>query len=760
MNTRIRFFLNACLSSAALAAASGTAESAVPHSGAPAPGAAVNSRATSRVQQQLENLYAREGQRAPVMLLSENQPARQPAPAFLSVDAHAVPIRQVADSAPSGLAQAGGSSAVQRQLEMLYQKDGREMPPMTLSEVPVPEYSPSQAIPTPQAGYPVEQREPSLVERLFPFTRKKTHAPTTMPAAPTAPAMAFPGGRMGAPSQGYVPPVVPQQTAVAQPQAVPAVQTPYPPPQQPAYLPQAVTPQSPYQQPYAPPQQPYAQPRVVPQPQYAAQPQVGSPAQASPYAQPAMPIQTQTATPQYPGAHPVQNRPAPAPAVAPVAPQPAVAAPMAVPQGEVVPAPAPVIPSRRVQTRFAAEPGVRSQPTTPARGINEPQVDETDSVDATAENDFDDIPRLDPVPPAEMKGPKGKSPFEGDTFIGSEEDAEESLDLDAFPADNAPGTPAANAPAAPMPETPKAQQPEAPSVSDESPFSGLKLDTPAEPEAPKSAPAPRTPEPRVTVEVDEKEKQREKLRQLASAPESVGFKGFCPVLLKDHRELKRVRPEFSSEYHSQRYEFSSAEAKARFDKDPERYVPAGDGFDTVLLVDEDQRQPGSLDHAAWFQGRLYLFASAENLTQFMTDPADYANELQRLAEVFGPPEVSEPGSLPPLEASESAAIPMPAEKEEKEEEVPTLKPADDLPELSSPDDLPTLRSEDELDMELEFRPLGDEPPAAKTSAPAAEPKPASKSSEVVPTARTTTGKRSTRTATRPQTSNVKSQPTK
>ena len=35
---------------------------------------------------------------------------------------------------------------------------------------------------------------------------------------------------------------------------------------------------------------------------------------------------------------------------------------------------------------------------------------------------------------------------------------------------------------------------------------------------------------------------------------------------------------------------------------------------------------GSLDHAAWFQGRLYLFASAETMETFVSAPGQHTEK--------------------------------------------------------------------------------------------------------------------------------------
>lgn len=115
-----------------------------------------------------------------------------------------------------------------------------------------------------------------------------------------------------------------------------------------------------------------------------------------------------------------------------------------------------------------------------------------------------------------------------------------------------------------------------------------------------------------------------KFRRIASRSGMSGFKGFCPVVLRDRRELVDSNPKFHSRYESRTYHFSSAEAKKTFDSDPEKYAPAYSGKDAVLLAEDDEEVEGSLDYAVWFQDRLYLFSSAETLQQFVLSPEDYA----------------------------------------------------------------------------------------------------------------------------------------
>lgn len=104
-----------------------------------------------------------------------------------------------------------------------------------------------------------------------------------------------------------------------------------------------------------------------------------------------------------------------------------------------------------------------------------------------------------------------------------------------------------------------------------------------------------------------------------------GFKGFCPVELRDSRLLVDSKPEVFVNYGQRTYYFSTSEARRQFVRNPARYVPAANGADVVMLLENKQSISGRLDHAVWFHNKLYLFDSATSLKQFNANPARYAS---------------------------------------------------------------------------------------------------------------------------------------
>lgn len=194
-----------------------------------------------------------------------------------------------------------------------------------------------------------------------------------------------------------------------------------------------------------------------------------------------------------------------------------------------------------------------------------------------------------------------------------------------------------------------------------SPFNGLKLDTEetAEPEAPvqqtaaDSVPLPKLPElpapaelaapddaepagrlPEITpAELPARKAKSsgggnsphsDKLEKIAERNELTGLKGFCPVALRDSRELKDARPEFQAEFNGKVYNLSSAEAKEKFESEPGKYAPAAGGQDVVLVANEEADREGSLDRAVWYRDRLYLFATSASHEEFVASPSKFA----------------------------------------------------------------------------------------------------------------------------------------
>lgn len=117
----------------------------------------------------------------------------------------------------------------------------------------------------------------------------------------------------------------------------------------------------------------------------------------------------------------------------------------------------------------------------------------------------------------------------------------------------------------------------------------------------------------------------EKIRRIRDRFGMKGLKGFCPVTLRDERELLDAKPEFFYTHRGQKFHFASADARNKFEADPGLYAPAAYGADVVALGRDKDVVEGTLDFAAWYKGRLYLFGTQANYETFVKSPATYAS---------------------------------------------------------------------------------------------------------------------------------------
>jgi len=143
---------------------------------------------------------------------------------------------------------------------------------------------------------------------------------------------------------------------------------------------------------------------------------------------------------------------------------------------------------------------------------------------------------------------------------------------------------------------------------------------------PETAKPAQVEEPKIETQVAEAPapgSAQHKYQLIAARGEATGFKGFCPVELRDSLELVDATPQFDSEYGGQVYYFSSREAQEKFDRDPIRYVPAHGGCDVVKFVQEGQEEAGRLDYAVWYQDRLFLFSNRQTMLEFRATPESF-----------------------------------------------------------------------------------------------------------------------------------------
>lgn len=131
-----------------------------------------------------------------------------------------------------------------------------------------------------------------------------------------------------------------------------------------------------------------------------------------------------------------------------------------------------------------------------------------------------------------------------------------------------------------------------------------------------------TPVPQLQLDPDSTKSKMERIRERSG---TVGLKGFCPVKLRDQRELVDAQPGYEALYRGQKFLFSDIESRAKFEQNPTRYAPAAYGADVVALLRDKNVVEGTLDYAAWYKGRLYLFGSQASHDTFVEKPEDFAD---------------------------------------------------------------------------------------------------------------------------------------
>ena len=104
---------------------------------------------------------------------------------------------------------------------------------------------------------------------------------------------------------------------------------------------------------------------------------------------------------------------------------------------------------------------------------------------------------------------------------------------------------------------------------------------------------------------------------------TVGLQGYCPVCVIEMKKWVKGKDDFSVQYDGKTYLFPSDEQKQMFLKNPQKYSPVLGGDCTVALVEMNKRIPGSVQHAAFSDGRIFLFSKPEAKEMFMANAAKY-----------------------------------------------------------------------------------------------------------------------------------------
>lgn len=105
----------------------------------------------------------------------------------------------------------------------------------------------------------------------------------------------------------------------------------------------------------------------------------------------------------------------------------------------------------------------------------------------------------------------------------------------------------------------------------------------------------------------------------------IGLDGYSPVGVKRLKTWVKGRPEYSMNYQGVLYYMSDANELAQFRADPNLYAPQLLGCDPVEFTMTREAHQGSVQYAALFDGKLYLFGSIDSRNRFKVDPDRYIN---------------------------------------------------------------------------------------------------------------------------------------
>ena len=105
----------------------------------------------------------------------------------------------------------------------------------------------------------------------------------------------------------------------------------------------------------------------------------------------------------------------------------------------------------------------------------------------------------------------------------------------------------------------------------------------------------------------------------------IGLGGYCPVCILDANKWAKGSPEHQATYDGVTYYFPEEAIKEKFLANPAKYVPALGGDCIVCYAKLGKRVPGTINHTARYDNRLFLFPGAEQQQAFLSNPKEFAN---------------------------------------------------------------------------------------------------------------------------------------
>ena len=107
--------------------------------------------------------------------------------------------------------------------------------------------------------------------------------------------------------------------------------------------------------------------------------------------------------------------------------------------------------------------------------------------------------------------------------------------------------------------------------------------------------------------------------------EPLALDGFCLVAMIEKAEMKPGKPEHTASFRGVRLQFASADALARFQNNPAKYLPAENGHCVVSWAESKQWVPGKVKLPAIYEDHVYFFATEDVRNKFLKDPEKYVD---------------------------------------------------------------------------------------------------------------------------------------
>jgi YHS domain-containing protein len=117
--------------------------------------------------------------------------------------------------------------------------------------------------------------------------------------------------------------------------------------------------------------------------------------------------------------------------------------------------------------------------------------------------------------------------------------------------------------------------------------------------------------------------------QLPAGAAPIGLDGYCPVTLMEQQRWVSGDVRYGITHEGRTYLFTSAAERDKFWQQPHRFCPVMAGNDPVIATDNGQMLTGRREHGLFVNGRIYLFASEETLTQFERNRDRYVQNVNR-----------------------------------------------------------------------------------------------------------------------------------